>query len=698
MESNHRHEVLQFDGFRLDCAARVLYRNGQPISLTAKTVEALIALARQPGRVVTREELTQTLWPGRTVDPANLPQHISLLRKALAADGGVEFIRTFPNRGYEFLRQVEAVAEPEPEAAASRPRWRMPAIAAAALVAAIALVWGFAGIGERKLPAEWKRAPWVRLPGAKYLPALAPDGQKAAFAGTATGSEERCIFVARPGQASVEQIPGTCGEASSPVWSPDGSQLALVRFEYGRPAVTIHDFVTGKERELARLDITPSLWMHRVIAWSPDGKWLVVSDREPGEKPTIVLHLISADGRVRRQLTKGISERVIVDVEPSFSPDGRRVAFIRMISHLWRDVMVVDVESGESRNVAPRNRMIGGLDWSSDGKDVVFSARRDRDFRLWMVSANEPEGRVRAHPSGLYADSPIQFSARNGRLIYTVFTQDLNIRRLSLPSLEWREWLDSTGEDSAPQVSPDGRSVLFVSDRSGEEQLWMAGIDGTNPKQLTAGKLQPAIGRWSPDGKSVVFNAIDPTTHILDVAAGAIRQVPVNPRISLCEFSPDGRFLLGTVTLNTQQSLVRVPVSGGTVEPVQNIAAFFVRHSPGHQWLYFVRDRSGTDLWRMPAGGGKPEKFWPSQRVAGFGFWTVGREHVYNLSRHPDQPGWWIARKNIASGEVEYLARQGGELPPEGAGFLSLAPDESHLWSVWGDRGNSDLLEVSPSR
>ena len=432
-----------------------------------------------------------------------------------------------------------------------------------------------------------------------------------------------------------------------------------------------------------------------MTAWSPDGKWLVVSDRvKDGE--TVVLYLLSTDGRVRRQLTQGIPERVIADVEPSFSPDGRRVAFVRMISHLWRDVMVADVETGESRNLAPRNRTIGGLDWSADGKDVVFSARRERDFRLWMVAASAPGSAVRPHPSGLYADSPIQFASRHGRVIYTVFTQDLNIRRLSLPTREWRNWLDSTGEDSAPQVSPDGRNVLFVSDRSGEEQLWLASVDGTNPKQLTTGKLQPAIGRWSPDGKSAVFNAIDPTTHILNLSSGAIRRVPVQPRISLCAFGLDGQTLMGTVTLNGRRVLVRAPVTGGAVEPVEDIVAYFVQFSPDRQWLYFVADRSGADLWRMPADGGRPENFWPSQRVAGFGFWAAGREHVYNLSRRPDQPGWWIARKKIRGGEVEYLARQGGELPPAGAGFLSLAPDESHIWSVWGDRGNSDLLEATP--
>ena len=248
MESNRRHEMLQFDGFRLDCAARVLYRNGQPISLTAKTVEALIALTRQPGRVITREELTETLWPDRTVDPANLPQHISLLRKALSADGDVEFIRTFPNRGYEFVRPVEPVTEtPVTEAPTAQPKWRTPAMAAAVLITAIALAWGVSRLGLQTTPSEWKRSPWVRLPGAKYHPALAMDGQKAAFAGTSTEDGlARCIFVARPGQASVEQLPGTCGEASSPTWSPDGSQLAFVRFEQDRPAVTIHDFATGK--------------------------------------------------------------------------------------------------------------------------------------------------------------------------------------------------------------------------------------------------------------------------------------------------------------------------------------------------------------------------------------------------------------------------------------------------------------------
>jgi DNA-binding winged helix-turn-helix (wHTH) protein len=92
----------QFGPFRLDAGGRVLYRDGQRVALTPKAVDVLIALVTAHDRLVTKDELLQTVWAGTVVEEGTLASHVSMLRKAL----GSGLIETLPKRGYRFVGQV----------------------------------------------------------------------------------------------------------------------------------------------------------------------------------------------------------------------------------------------------------------------------------------------------------------------------------------------------------------------------------------------------------------------------------------------------------------------------------------------------------------------------------------------------------------------------------------------------------------
>ena len=73
----------QFGPFRLDARGRVLYRDGERVALTPKAVDVLIALVAAHDRLVTKDELLQTVWAGTVVEEGTLASHVSMLRKAL---------------------------------------------------------------------------------------------------------------------------------------------------------------------------------------------------------------------------------------------------------------------------------------------------------------------------------------------------------------------------------------------------------------------------------------------------------------------------------------------------------------------------------------------------------------------------------------------------------------------------------------
>jgi DNA-binding winged helix-turn-helix (wHTH) protein/TolB-like protein len=101
-----------FGGFRLDSAEKVLYQQGQPVPLTPKAVETLLALVERHGRLVPKEELLRIVWPDTFVEENNLAQNVSMLRRVLGEGaGGRQLIETVPKRGYRFVGPVEARAD-----------------------------------------------------------------------------------------------------------------------------------------------------------------------------------------------------------------------------------------------------------------------------------------------------------------------------------------------------------------------------------------------------------------------------------------------------------------------------------------------------------------------------------------------------------------------------------------------------------
>lgn len=106
-------ELFQFGEFRVDPLDRTLRRNDAPVTLNRRAFDVLLYLVRNPGRVISKDELLKHVWPDAFVDENNLTQSISVLRRALEErPGSNSYIATLPGRGYQFILPVEVIAQP----------------------------------------------------------------------------------------------------------------------------------------------------------------------------------------------------------------------------------------------------------------------------------------------------------------------------------------------------------------------------------------------------------------------------------------------------------------------------------------------------------------------------------------------------------------------------------------------------------
>ena len=101
--------VYAFGPFRLDTGQRLLLRDGTVVPVAAKVFETLQLLVEAGGRVLSKEELIESLWPDTFVEEGNLAKNVSRLRKLLGKSASGEYIATIPKRGYRFVANVTAI-------------------------------------------------------------------------------------------------------------------------------------------------------------------------------------------------------------------------------------------------------------------------------------------------------------------------------------------------------------------------------------------------------------------------------------------------------------------------------------------------------------------------------------------------------------------------------------------------------------
>ena len=114
--------AYEFGDFRLDALQRrLLRRDGTPVALTPRLVDALLYLVERPGQLLDKDALLEALWPGLVVEENNLSQAISALRRALGDESqDSRYIQTVPRRGFRFVADVQPLREPRaPDAALS---------------------------------------------------------------------------------------------------------------------------------------------------------------------------------------------------------------------------------------------------------------------------------------------------------------------------------------------------------------------------------------------------------------------------------------------------------------------------------------------------------------------------------------------------------------------------------------------------
>jgi TolB protein len=245
--------------------------------------------------------------------------------------------------------------------------------------------------------------------------------------------------------ANDVQVPAD-SNATSPAWDPSGNRLAYATYG-GNARIMMTDLATGQWRT-----IQPKMWnvSPTTPIFAPDGQSILYARSDDDSYSTVWRVPLSGGAPTLVEKGRGISS------SPSFSPDGRRIAFMTdRLGH--NEVYIIDADgtnpvwitqiAGDLNESSYR----GEPDWSPDGVTVAFQSRVAGSFQIMAVNLRD-----------------------------NVATR-----------------LTDEAENQSPSWAPDGRHIVFTSNRSGSDQLWIKDVRSGVTRQLTY-QSGAKYGAWSP--------------------------------------------------------------------------------------------------------------------------------------------------------------------------------------------------------
>jgi len=726
-------DLFQFGDFVLDRRAFALRRGDQVVPLQRIPLELLCLLVERRGELVTREEIEKQIWGDETYvdfehglnaaiselrgvlnDTASNPRYIETLPKvgyrikvpieriksdatkgptepdriiANRLGGGQDSGRKFPLRDSISSEETSGVitAASTLAPAVSMPRNRLWAIAAfvcmALVFSAIAYRWHSRQHSGIHLQAKMRQLTTNSSETAVVTGRLSPDGRYLAYSDV-QGVHLKLI---ETGETRTLALPES--QKRVPLewyvnaWFPDGTRFLVNSSSPGALGDIWAFSVMGSQ---------PRALRQHAWGWSvsPDGASIAFATKTSMAYGDI--WVMNANGEQVHQIDEADPNTEFDTVR--WSPDGQWLAYVKIRQSSEKypvDIEVRELHGGTPRVLLPMDVefFLPDLEWLSDGQLIFTRQTREEgeDCDLWTMRLDQrtaqpvaPAQRLTNWPG--FCPQGLSASADGKRLAFqkiawqeSVYVGEVgpNVILLGPPT---RLTL-SESTDAPIDWTPDGRAVLFTSDRNSHQQIFKQSLGSDTPELIEVGFPNPGLCCVSPDGSWILFN----TTRDWEAQTWELRRIPL-------EGGPTE--LVGTVHYGADAG-IRCSKSPATLCAVAEyteehrhliFTAFDPLSGRGKELVRYDTDPSGRYSWDLSRDGSRIALLNPPDGVV----------HILHLNGEPpeqivvkdlkvgDALGWWKDNSGLL---VDNVTARGTALS-----YLSMNGKAHPIWEVPGSR------------
>ncbi len=622
--------VFHFDDIEVREREFTLIKAGKVLTVEPKAFRALLFLLHNPQRLISKEELLNTVWGDAAVTEGSLTRCIWLLRSRLGDDiHEPRYIETVATVGYRFVCPVEASEDgsgkdeeasipidqgvapadpPHKELSRRRVWWAIGGVAMVGSVVAIAVVVALRMRSPTRAP---DRSQWVqltKLPDSVTEPALSPDGRMLAFIrGDSTFVGAGQVYVKILPDGEPVQLTHDNVLKMDPTFSPDGSRVAYTtvdpQFHWdtwvvptlgGEPQPLLRNasglvwtgprqvlfseikmgmhmgIVAGAESRIGARDIylpeDEPAMAHRSYL-SPDGKWVLLVEMDH-DHDWLPCRLVPTDGSSRGRHVGPLGGGCTV---AAWSHDGKWMYFTANpggVNHIWRQRF----PDGQPEQITSGPTEEEGVAMAPDGRSFVTAVAL-QNTSLWVHDA---KGEHQISLEGNVAEA--KFTPDGKKLCYLI------VREAPFASYGYQGELRTADMESGRSeplvsglpvldydISADGQQVvMWTTDPEGKPRLWVARLDrSSSPAQIP--NVEGRSPLFGPSG-DIFFRHLEGTsTFVYRVQPNGtgLQKVRAEPVLFLHSVSPDGRWIVGWALLpgNGPPSVQAFPLDGGP--PIQ---------------------------------------------------------------------------------------------------------------------------------
>ena len=360
----------------------------------------------------------------------------------------------------------------------------------------------------------------------------------------------------------------------------------------------------SRTRKAKRVIAAEDLFNLRIatsVSLSPDEKQIAYTvERMDKEDNKYYTNIFLYD--IGRKQSWAFTNGKHADQKPAWSPDGKTLAFVS-VREKKTGIYVMPSDGGAERRIIEVEASIGELNWTPDGKALLFAMRYNDSHEI-ADEKQKSEAPVYRHITRLfYRLDGLGFVPKDKFQVYALGIADAKLRRIT----------KGKRDNVSPALSPDGKLILYVSNRSKDpdreilrDDLFVVPFAGGKERRIETPSGPKGVARFSPDGKMIAYIGHDNPLDAWGVTNLHVWTVGVSGTPKAKDLMP---------------SFDRMVVDQGITDSEEGHDKVLLSWSRDSRRLFFLSSDTGvTNLYSIPRGGGKPTRLFK------------GKCHIKNFS------------------------------------------------------------------